>query len=283
MTHHEGEATAIERVFEVMSEQGLEGMAEAMQTLPNEVMKLERSGSMPRPRRSPSRVIWHSDSIRLRSPMWSARSLRVTTYGHCDEDSWSPSSRGCVMPRIPDVDRSMLSPEDRDALGALPDLALFRMLAHAPEVMRPWLGLGGAFLASLELPARQRELAILAVARASECEYEWVQHEAIALLSGVTAEEISELKDGEFGEGLLGSVDAAVVRLATEAVHSVEVSADTIATVRSGLGPRQTVELLCLVGFATAIVAKSTDITVDAPAQLAVVEASERIARGTPT
>jgi hypothetical protein len=46
MTHHECEATAIERVSEVMSEQGLEAMAEAMQTLPNEVMKLERSGSI---------------------------------------------------------------------------------------------------------------------------------------------------------------------------------------------------------------------------------------------
>jgi hypothetical protein len=45
------------------------------------------------------------------------------------------------------------------------------------------------------------------------------------------------------------------------------------------------VELLCLVGYylATAIVAKSTDITVDAPALLAVVEASERIARRKPT
>jgi putative transposase len=43
MAHHEGEATAIERVMEVLSEQGFEGMAEAMQTLLNEAMKLERS------------------------------------------------------------------------------------------------------------------------------------------------------------------------------------------------------------------------------------------------
>ena len=131
----------------------------------------------------------------------------------------------------------------------------------------------------------ERELAILAVARASECEYEWVQHEAIALLSGVTAEEISALKGGEFGAGLLDPVDAAVVRLAAEAVQRVEVSADAIAAVRSGLGSRQTVELLCLVGYylATAILARSAGITVDAPAQLAVVEASERIAREKPT
>ena len=43
MAHHEGEATAIERVLEVLSDQGFEGMAEAMQTLLNEAMKLERS------------------------------------------------------------------------------------------------------------------------------------------------------------------------------------------------------------------------------------------------
>ena len=43
MAHHEGEATAIERVLEVLSEQGFEGMAEAVQTLLNEAMKLERA------------------------------------------------------------------------------------------------------------------------------------------------------------------------------------------------------------------------------------------------
>lgn len=43
MAHHEEKATAIEHVLEVLSEHGLEGMAEAMQTLLNEAMKLERS------------------------------------------------------------------------------------------------------------------------------------------------------------------------------------------------------------------------------------------------
>ena len=94
-----------------------------------------------------------------------------------------------------------------------------------------------------------------------------------------------KLKDGEFGTGRFGSVDATVVRLASEAVHGVEVSADTIATVRSGLGSRQTVELLCLVGYylATAIIVRSTDIAVDSPVRLALVEASERDAHGKPT
>jgi hypothetical protein len=43
MAHHEEQPTAIENVLEVLSEHGLGAMAEAMQTLLNEAMKLERS------------------------------------------------------------------------------------------------------------------------------------------------------------------------------------------------------------------------------------------------
>src|SRR5271166_3617666 len=157
-----------------------------------------------------------------------------------------------MMARIPDPDRSHLPAEGRQALATLPDLALFRMLANAPTVIGPWLALGGTLLASLELPARRRELAILTVAHAGRCRYEWVQHEAIAAASGVAA----------------------------EAVPDVEVSAEAIAAARAELGDRQTVELLCLVGYyvATAIVARSAGIDIDQPARLAVVDASERFA-----
>jgi transposase-like protein len=43
MAHHEDQATAIEHVLEVLCEHGLDGMAEAMRTLMNAAMKLERS------------------------------------------------------------------------------------------------------------------------------------------------------------------------------------------------------------------------------------------------
>ncbi len=43
MAHHEEQPTAIEGVLELLSEHGLGAMAEAMQTLLNEAMKLERS------------------------------------------------------------------------------------------------------------------------------------------------------------------------------------------------------------------------------------------------
>jgi AhpD family alkylhydroperoxidase len=181
------------------------------------------------------------------------------------------------MARISDPDRSRMSAEDRQALAALPDLALFRMLANAPTVITPWLTLGAALLASTQLPARQRELAVLTVAHAAGCRYEWVQHEAIAAESGVTPQEIAAITDGT-ADRMLGPADAAVVRLAAEAVSAVEVSAPAIAAALAELGDRQAVELLCLVGYylATAIVARSADIDIDQPARLAVVDASER-------
>ena len=43
MAHHEDQPTAIESVLELLSEHGLGAMAEAMQTLLSEAMKLERS------------------------------------------------------------------------------------------------------------------------------------------------------------------------------------------------------------------------------------------------
>ena len=115
------------------------------------------------------------------------------------------------------------------------------------------------------------------MAHAGRCRYEWVQHETIAAASGVTAEEIAAIAH-DAADALLEPADAAVIRLAAQAVPNVEVSAQTIADVRAELGDRQTVELLCLVGFyvATAIVARSAGIEVDRPVDLAVVEASTR-------
>jgi AhpD family alkylhydroperoxidase len=183
------------------------------------------------------------------------------------------------MARIPDPDRSRMSADDRQALAALPDLALFRMLANAPTVIGPWLTLGAALLASLELPPRRRELAILTVAHTARCRYEWVQHQAIAAESGVTAQEIAAIADGT-ADAAFDRTDAAVVRLCAEAVSSVEASPQAVAAARAELGDRQSVELLCLAAFyaATAIVARSADIDIDQPAHLAVVEASEQAA-----
>jgi hypothetical protein len=68
------------------------------------------------------------------------------------------------MTRLPDPDIAGASPQVRDALAAMPDLSLLRMVAHAETVLVPWLSLGGALLNSLALNPILRELVILQVA-----------------------------------------------------------------------------------------------------------------------
>jgi len=68
MAHYEVEATAIERVWEVLTEQGLEGMAGAMQTLMNEAIRLERVAFLGAPpgERSSERIGRAGRRVRIR-------------------------------------------------------------------------------------------------------------------------------------------------------------------------------------------------------------------------
>ena len=77
------------------------------------------------------------------------------------------------------------------------ELNIFKMLANAESLFRPFLGLGTAILGSMKLSPRTRELVILHVGRMSRGEYEWVQHVPIGEAVGVTAEQIAALERGD--------------------------------------------------------------------------------------
>ena len=68
------------------------------------------------------------------------------------------------MALIPYADPKSAPKEVRELLDVLPDLHVFQMVAQAPTLFGPWLALGGAILATLELDPLLRELAILQVA-----------------------------------------------------------------------------------------------------------------------
>jgi len=87
--------------------------------------------------------------------------------------------------RLPYVDPRSVSPDVSEALGRVPPLDIFRMMANAETAFRPWLRWGAALLSELALDPLVRELAILRVARLNaHAEYEWVQHVAIARAVG---------------------------------------------------------------------------------------------------
>jgi alkylhydroperoxidase family enzyme len=181
------------------------------------------------------------------------------------------------MPRIQPVDPAAAPEPVREALARLPDLNIFKTLAHAETAFRPFLRFGGAILGQLELDPKLRELAILQVARDAEAEYEWVQHAAIARTVGVPDEQIGAVERGELDT--LEEPERAVLELAAAIVAGPRVPDELFDRVRAHLDDRRIVELLLTVGdyLMLARVMTVLEIEIDEPAGAAVIDTAQGV------
>lgn len=180
------------------------------------------------------------------------------------------------MPRIQPVDPAAAPEPVREALAHLPDLNIFKTLAHAETAFRPFLRFGGAILGQLELDPKLRELAILQVARDAEAEYEWVQHVAIAGAVGVPDAQIDAVERGDLD--VFEEPERAVLELAAAVVAGPRVPDELFDRVRAHLDERRVVELLLTVGdyLMLARVMTVLEIELDEPAGSAVVDTAQR-------
>jgi alkylhydroperoxidase family enzyme len=172
---------------------------------------------------------------------------------------------------LPYLDPDEASPAVAAALAKVPSLNLFRMLANADTAFRPWMRLGGALLGELELDPRLRELAILRIARLCGSEYEWVQHESIALRIGISAADVAAVDRGEldaFAEPV-----RAVLDFTTEAVRDGHAGEAAVARLGDHLSAREVVELLLVINHYTGVarITETLAIEPDEPAQLDAV------------
>ena len=83
------------------------------------------------------------------------------------------------MARIPYADPAKFDDKTAHLMGQLAPLNIFRMMANAPGLLRPFVDLGGAFLFEGKLDPVTRECAILRVGYLSNASYETAQHEKI--------------------------------------------------------------------------------------------------------
>jgi AhpD family alkylhydroperoxidase len=72
---------------------------------------------------------------------------------------------------------------------------LFTTLARHRRLFRPWLRFAATLMPRGMLPRVDSELVILRVAHNTDCEYEWRHHERLALISGLTAEEVQRVRE----------------------------------------------------------------------------------------
>ncbi|HUA45307.1 MAG TPA: carboxymuconolactone decarboxylase family protein [Solirubrobacteraceae bacterium] len=153
------------------------------------------------------------------------------------------------MARLPYLDPDDAEPQVAEVLRKAPDLGIFRIVANAQAVFRPWMRFGGAVLDAQELDPLLREFAITRVAAMTPgAEYEWVQHAAIALEVGGTQAQLDAIRGGELDADALGADGRLVVRFTTQVVRDAAPDDDTFAAMTARFSPRGIVHLLLLIG-----------------------------------
>jgi 4-carboxymuconolactone decarboxylase len=182
------------------------------------------------------------------------------------------------MPRPALVVPEQTSPPIREALAALPPgLGVFRMVAHAETAFRPWLALGGAMLGSLQLDPALRELAILRVAAIANCDYELVQHEAIAIGVGVGSDQVAAVAAGRTAGEEFDEREELILCFVDEVIDNDGSAAASVAEVEEALSAREVVELLLVIAqyHGLALLLNTTGVEPDPPAAMAVIEAAQ--------
>lgn len=143
-------------------------------------------------------------------------------------------------PESPDV-REFYELLDRTSRG-LGVLNVFKVMAHSPELMKAWWSMMTVLFTRLELPARDRELAILRLFQIKGGAYGFAHHARMGAQVGITAEQVAALAS-HADSALFNERDRLVLRY-TDAVTRLDEDASAIAgEVRDAMGERQLVEL----------------------------------------
>ncbi len=105
--------------------------------------------------------------------------------------------------------------------------------------------------------ARIREVAILTAAREADSQFEWVQHETIALREGVEPGLIDVIRHRKSTVGL-DPVEAAVIEFGRQLLGQHKVTPEVFAKIKARFGPQKTVDLVMLMGNYVAMAAVLT-------------------------
>ena len=130
-------------------------------------------------------------------------------------------------------------------------IALYRVLAHSPRMLRAYAGLARGLRYEAETPRALRELVILRVAQLTGSQYEWAHHRAMAAANDVSEEKVRALA-GWRSSALFDASERAALRCAEE-IHDVALSDDAFAELERAFGAAATVELVLLAAFYEAV------------------------------
>jgi AhpD family alkylhydroperoxidase len=141
-------------------------------------------------------------------------------------------------------------PEDvREYLAAFPPDPMVRMMAHSVATVRVFIQQAMIQFAELRLSARRRELAILATAAGTDCDFVFAQHVPIAEKAGISDVDRDVIRRKDFDDPTLDPQDRVTLKFAAEVVARPRVSDETFEQAREFLTDREIVELLQVCGY----------------------------------
>jgi alkylhydroperoxidase family enzyme len=137
--------------------------------------------------------------------------------------------------------------ESRRPNGKL--LNLDHMLLHSPNFAQGWNTLFATIRHQLSLPAKLRELCIMAIGVYNKADYEWFQHEPEFLKTGGTQAQLQALRSNiaaaEQNAKLFDETERATLTLTREMTKHVAVPEATIQRIRALLqNDKQLIELV---------------------------------------
>jgi 4-carboxymuconolactone decarboxylase len=131
-------------------------------------------------------------------------------------------------------------------------LGPFAVMLLTPEVGNAVQQVGAKIRFATALTARERELAILAVAGAARSDFERLAHEPAALRAGLTRAQVNAALCGQVPCGLAAQ-EALVCRLAQVMTADRNLADDDYAAGVAALGKERLAELTWLVGYYSAL------------------------------
>lgn len=142
-------------------------------------------------------------------------------------------------------------------------IALYRVLAHAPNMLRAFSGVGRGLRHEAKTPRVLRELIVLRVAQLTHSNYEWSHHKSMALEAGATAEQLRDLAQWQTSSAF-DARERAVLRC-TEEIHTIALSNESFDELRLHFEPAEIVEIVLMASHyqAVARVIQGLDVDVE--------------------
>ena len=162
-----------------------------------------------------------------------------------------------TQPRIAPLADDQLDADQKELLAPMAAtgrvLNIFRTLARAPKAAKGFLAWGNYVLSRRnELPAREREIVILRIGYLCKSGYEWTQHVGIGRREGLTAEEITRIKQGAGAAGW-SAADAALLKASDELHHDQFITDATWTALKAHFTDKQCMDVVFTAGQYTQV------------------------------